>query len=205
MQAIVGVAIAAAMAAWSGAALAQGAPEPAAKGPKTLMELLLGSNGGDKRKDESGEEDRLDPDRPHFPEASTTVGLGRAMLESGYTFTKKGTTFSSHSYPEALLRAGMFAEWFEFRIGQNFVNQRLTDGDITKSANGAQDLYLGVKLALTEQKGLLPTMAIIPQTNVPTGSPSVTAHQALPGLNIDCSWEVVKDFFGIELLIANNR
>src|SRR5262249_56492641 len=111
------------------------------------MELLLGSNGGDKRKDDSGEEDRLDPDRPHLPEASTTVGLGRAMLESGYTFTKKGSSFSQHSYPEALLRTGVFADWFELRIGQNFVNQRQTEDGMTTSANGAQDLYLGMKLA----------------------------------------------------------
>jgi Putative MetA-pathway of phenol degradation len=207
-QSIVGAALTAAIAfaAWSGAAQAQSIPERAQeKGPRTLLELLLGSNGNDKRKVESGEEDRLDPDRPHFPEASTTVGNGRAMLESGYTFTRKGTTFSSHSYPEALLRAGMFADWFELRIGQSFVNRRQTEDGITTSANGAQDLYLGMKLALTEQKGLLPTMAVIPQTTVPTGSASVTAGKMLPGLNVDCSWEVVKDVFGIELLVANNR
>jgi hypothetical protein len=207
-QSIVGAALTAAIAfaAWSGAAQAQSIPERAQeKGPRTLLELLLGSNGNDKRKVESGEEDRLDPDRPHFPEASTTVGNGRAMLESGYTFTRKGTTFSSHSYPEALLRAGMFADWFELRIGQSFVNQRQTEDGMTTSANGAQDLYLGMKLALTEQKGLLPTMAVIPQTTVPTGSASVTAGKMLPGLNVDCSWEVIKDVFGIEFLVANNR
>ncbi len=195
-----------AFAAWSGAAQAQSVPEPAKeKGPKTLLELILGSNGNDKRKDGSGEADRLDPDRPHFPEASTTVGNGRAILESGYTFTKKGTSFSSHSYPEALLRAGVFADWLELRIGQNFVNERQTEAGTTTSANGAQDLYLGIKLALTEQKGLLPTMALIPQTTVPTGSSAVTAGTALPGLNVDCSWEVIKELFSIELLVANNR
>src|ERR1700730_13203075 len=130
-------AVAAAMdfAACTGAAQAQGWPagEPAAKakGPKTLLELILGSSGGEKRQDESGEADRLEPDRPHFPEASTTVGNGRAILESGYTFTKKGTSFSSHSYPEALLRAGVFADWLELRIGQNFVNQRQTEDGMT--------------------------------------------------------------------------
>src|SRR6202040_1852974 len=113
---------------------------------KTLLELILGSSGGEKRQDESGEADRLEPDRPHFPEASTTVGNGRAILESGYTFTKKGTSFSSHSYPEALLRAGVFADWLELRIGQSFVNQRQTEDGMTTSANGAQDLYLGMKL-----------------------------------------------------------
>ena len=50
------------------------------KGPKTLLESIFGSSG---RLDRPEEEDRIDPDRPHFPEASTTVGKGRVVLESG--------------------------------------------------------------------------------------------------------------------------
>jgi hypothetical protein len=42
-----------------------------AKGPKTLFESIFGSRG---RLDGPEEEDRIDPDRPHFPEASTAVG-----------------------------------------------------------------------------------------------------------------------------------
>jgi hypothetical protein len=67
----------------------------------------LGIRENDEVKERSGEEDHLDADRPHFPEASTTVGKGRAVLESGYTFTQKGDSFLSHSGPEALLRVGM--------------------------------------------------------------------------------------------------
>jgi hypothetical protein len=98
----------------------------------------------------------------------------------------------------------MFADWFEFRIGQNFLNQRQTVDEITSNASGAQDLYLGMKLAMTEQRGWLPQVAIIPQMTVPTGSNGVTAGRVLPGLNVDCGWEVIKDFLGIELLVANN-
>jgi hypothetical protein len=150
-------------------------------------------------------ERRLDPDRPHFPEASTTVGQGRAMLESGYTFTKKGTSLLSHSYPEALLRVGVFTDWFELRAGQNFISEQRTVAGATTSASGAQDLYLGAKLALTEQKGWRPAVAVIPQMTVPTGSKGVSARAVLPGVNVDASWEIIKDFFGIELLVANNR
>jgi len=50
------------------------------KGPKTLFDSIFGSSG---RLDHPEEEDRIDPDRPHFPEASTTVGKGRVVLESG--------------------------------------------------------------------------------------------------------------------------
>jgi hypothetical protein len=193
----------AALSAWDGA---RAQPFPVGKevGPKTLWEAILASSGSERERDASGEDKRLEPDRPHFPEAATTVGLGRAILESGYTFTSKGTSFASHSLPEALLRVGVFADWFEVRIGQNLLNQKQTIDGITTNAAGAQDLYLGVKLALTEQKGLLPTIAVIPQMTVPTGSSELTAGRILPGLNVDCSWDVIKDFFSIELLVANN-
>jgi hypothetical protein len=194
------------LAAWTAAAHAQTARESESTraGPKTLFEWVWGSNAGEKGKDQSGEADRLDPDRPHFPEASTTVGKGRIVLESGYTFTKKDGTFLSHSYPETILRVGMLADWFEFRVGQNLLNQRQTVEDVTTNSRGAQDLYLGMKLALTEQKGILPQVAIIPQMTVPTGSKELTAGRVLPGVNVDMGWDVVKDFFGIEFLIANN-
>ena len=100
-------------------------------GPKTLLEWFVGS-GGEKDKNKTAEEDRLDPDRPHFPEASTTVGNGRAILEAGYTLAAKESSFS-HSFPEALLRVGMFADWFEFRIGENFVVQKQTAARAFKS------------------------------------------------------------------------
>src|SRR6516164_8294375 len=126
------------------AARAQSSParEPVAadSGPKTLLEGILGSSEKDKVKERSDEEDHLDADRPHFPEASTTVGKGRAILESGYTFTKKGDSFLSHSGPEALLRVGMFADWFEFRVGQNFLQQRQNVAGAATTASGAQDL-----------------------------------------------------------------
>jgi hypothetical protein len=189
-------------------AWAQASPtsEPKAReqGAKTLLEAILGTTESGKRQRETDDQDRLDPDRPHFPEASTTVGLGRAMLESGYTYSKKGAEFFSHSYPEALLRVGLLADWFEVRIGQNFLQQQQSLGGTTVSASGAQDLYLGVKLALTPQIGLLPAIALIPQMTAPTGSGAVTAGKALPGLNVDCSWEVIDKLFTIELLVANN-
>ena len=178
--------------------------EAPATGPKTLLEVVNGTDAG--QTNESGNDDeRLDPDRPHFPEATTTVGKDRVMLESGYTFAKKDSSFLSHSYPEALLRVGIFADWFEFRIGQNFLHEEEKIGGMTNVLSGAQDLYLGMKLALTKQRDLLPAIAVIPQVMVPTGGSDFTANRVLPGLNVDMSWEIVKNFFSVEVLIANNE
>jgi hypothetical protein len=173
-----------------------------ANGAKSLLEAVTGSDDANKG---GSDEERLDPDRPHFPEASTAVGKDRVVLESGYTLSKKGSSFLSQSYPEALLRVGMFADWFEFRIGQNFLHEEEKTGGMTAARSGAQDLYLGMKFALTQQKDLFPAIAVIPQMTVPTGSTTLTANRFLPGLNVDMSWEIVKSFFSVEVLIGNNE
>ena len=94
----------------------------AEKSPKTLLEAIT------RNKDNPGTNEpseRLDPDRPHLPEASTTVGRGRMILEGGYTFNEnKVSSSSAHDAPEAIFRAGILAEWFEVRIGQNFLKQQ---------------------------------------------------------------------------------
>ena len=172
--------------------------------PRTLLESLFGRGGGREEGEPEGE-GRIDPDRPHLPEASTTVGKGRVVLEAGYTFTRKGSAFSASSVPEALLRVGMFADWFEFRIGQNFLVADQTGSGVPMTGSGAQDLYLGAKLALAEQRQYVPEIAVIPQMTVPTGSRGVSAGMVLPGVNVDSAWEVVKGLFNIELLVATNR
>ncbi|MDA7978211.1 MAG: transporter [Pirellulales bacterium] len=140
----------------------------------------------------SGGPDRDEPlvtDRPDFTEAASTVGLGVAQLEMGYTYTfdNDGTTATkTHSYPETLLRYGMFAEWFELRVAWNYAVQET--GQVRRS--GAADLYLGVKLGLTPQEGILPEMALIPQMNVPTGARVFTADETQPGLNWNYAWEL---------------
>src|SRR5262249_45586472 len=111
---------------------------------------------------------------------------------------------------------GMFADWFEFRIGQNFFTrrERLPASDFaagtspaltTQSDSGPADLYLGVKLGLTEQKKYLPESALILQMTVPTGSRAFTSEEVSPGINYDFSWDIVKDRFSIEGVLSANR
>jgi len=128
-------------------------------------------------------------DRPDFTEASSTVGLGVAQLEIGYTygFDNDGTDQTiTHSYAEPLLRVGILADWLEFRIFQSAVTQ--IENGVEES--GATDLYLGFKIGLTPQEGLLPEMALIPQMTVPTGSDDFGSNDVLAGLNWIYGWEV---------------
>lgn len=128
-------------------------------------------------------------DRPDFTEASSTVGLGVAQLEAGYTFTLDGDD-QAHSWGEPLLRIGLFANWFEFRIGVTPVSQSSLVGPQRVTQSGAEDLYLGAKIGLTPQEGILPELAIIPQMTVPTGGAAFTDGQVHPGANLLYSWGI---------------
>jgi hypothetical protein len=150
----------------------------------------------------------IETDRPDFTEASSTVGRGRIQLEAGYTFISdrnSGLRSHSHSYPEALLRIGMFADWFELRLGQNFSNNRESSQGISSEFSGGEDLYIGCKLALTEQKQAWPETALILQMNVPTGHPDLRAGAVLPGLNYLFGWEVIEDCFDAGGSLQANR
>lgn len=128
-------------------------------------------------------------DRPDFTEAATTVGRGVVQVESGYTYTFDDTATDqtiSHSYPESLWRIGVWADWLELRFQYNYANEQLNGID----ESGSEDLYLGTKLALTGQAGILPEMAIIPQMTVPTGAEVFSANEVLPGLNWVYSWKL---------------
>jgi hypothetical protein len=139
----------------------------------------------------------ISTDRPDFTETSVTVGRGVVQLETGYTYTydsEGGESVRTHDFPEALLRVGMLAEWFELRLGQNFLDERTRSGGGQETLSGAEDLYLGIKLALTPQEGILPEMALTPQMTVPTGSSEVSDDNVLPGINWLYGWDITENF-----------
>jgi hypothetical protein len=176
--------------------------QPDASGGKARDKDKEAAKGEATRKENEAESDRIETDRPHLPESSKAVGQGRAVLETGYTYNTSGGFFPMHSFPEALVRVGMFADWFEFRIAQSLASQTSTDVLGVRSTDiGAEDLQLGAKLALTEQQQYLPESAVILQMTVPSGSRGLTANRVLPGIHYDCTWEIIKDRLSVETVI----
>jgi len=173
--------------------------------PKTLLEWAVGPPAEEKPE----AEDHIVTDRPDFTEASVTVGLGRVQLEAGYTCVRDhaaGAVRVAQTYPEALLRIGLFADWFELRLGNTYVHSRTTAfGQTTEHRSGMDDLYLGAKLALTEQKGYWPETATILQATVPTGANSLTAGKILPGVSFLYGWDVIPDFLSAGGSFIANR
>jgi hypothetical protein len=130
-------------------------------------------------------------DRPDFTEATSTVGLGVSQIEFGYTYTydnSSDTGTRTQSFGEPLLRYGIFADWLEFRLALFPTEQQTTIGTVSNSTSSMADMYLGFKIALTPQAGILPEMALIPQMTVLTGGQAFSANQTLPGVNWVYSW-----------------
>jgi hypothetical protein len=136
-------------------------------------------------------------DRPDFTEASVTVGYGVAQVESGYTFTYDSNDDErtrTHSFPETLVRLGAIAEWFELRLDWNYLAEETEIAGLEDTTTGAEDLGLGIKLALTPQEDILPETAIILQLTVPTGSSEFTAGEVQPGFNYLYAWDLNDDW-----------
>lgn len=143
----------------------------------------------DPNRPDPGIAETITTDRPDFTEASSTVGAGVAQVEMGYTFShddSAGVTTESHSLPETLFRYGTPIDWLELRLATNY----LRENSAGSSIDGAEDLYLGAKLGLTLQDGLLPEMAIVPQMTIPSGADGLSGNRVLPGLNWLYGWDV---------------
>jgi hypothetical protein len=142
-------------------------------------------------------------DRPDFTEASSTVGRGVLQIESGYTYSFDDDGVdetTSHSYPETLWKLGVLADWLELRFAYNYADEDVSG----VTATGSEDLYLGTKLSLTGQAGILPQTAIILQMTVPTGDDSFSAEEVLPGVNYLYSW-TINDFISTAGSTQANR
>jgi hypothetical protein len=134
-------------------------------------------------------DDPIVTDRPDFTEASSPVGKGVVQAEMGYTYYYDAASSpddASHVYPELLLRSGVLADWLELRVGQTLVTLD-NPGD---SSTGFADMYLGAKLGIVPQRGMLPELSIVPQFTVPSGSTDQRADRALYGVNFLYSWAV---------------
>ena len=172
---------------------------------KTLLQWSYGTSfsGGP-----PGPDERLASDRPDFTEASVTVGRGVAQVEMGYTYLTDrdgDVRHVEHSAPEMLWRIGMFAEWFELRIAYNHLAGFDAIGNGPRdNFSGGEDLYLGVKLGLTPQEGILPESSLILQSTVPTGHGDLTSDLVLPGISWLYGWDI-NDFYSVGGSTQGNR
>jgi hypothetical protein len=134
---------------------------------------------------QEGDVEPIETDRDSFTPATTTVGAGRLILESGYSFIENRGVPETHSFPELLARYGV-VEWLEFRIGANYevggesssVSGGSGGGDDFESAEieSEANVSYGLKAALTDQNGWMPRTAAIVQGFTPTSGAETATH-----------------------------
>lgn len=136
----------------------------------------------------SGQDARtpIETDRPDFTEASSVVGYGRIQVESGWTYTRSRDDGAAgeHSWPEMLARFGL-TQAVELRLGVGAVSTKQVSG---KQVTVFEDLYLGTKIALGEQRGTIPQLAVMLQAAFPTGDDRLSSDRVLPGAALLAGW-----------------
>lgn len=131
-------------------------------------------------------DDEIETDRDSFTPATTTVGRGRTIMESAYSFLDNRGVRETHSLPELIVRYGL-SDRIELRVGWNYEvggaasetsgadvgdGEILDEGGLERESNVAY----GLKLSITEQLGWRPMNAVILQGFTPT-SGEVTDSQ----------------------------
>lgn len=147
------------------------------------------------RGQESPYDEPIATDRPDFTEASSVVGRGVLQLETGYTYfndDEGGTRTQTHSLPETLFRYGI-SDNVELRLVWNYFWEETSEPGSNVRRDGADDLFLGAKFALTSQEGLRPESALIIHTVAPTGGLAFTNHHCEIRTNYLYGWDLPND------------
>ena len=149
-------------------------------------------------------------DRPDKTESAVTVPPGYVQLETGWTFTREdegGVRLGTHDVPGTLVRIGI-VRWMELRIGWNgYTSEKVRVGSFQARESGIGDTELGVKIHLRSEseEALLPEMAFLMGTSLPSGNDSFSTQRADPsflfslahsiservglGYNVGMAWE----------------
>jgi hypothetical protein len=131
----------------------------------------------------------IDTDRPDFTDGTATVLRGHSQFELGYlreTGRSDGDVRREQTQ-EGLFRVGLTSR-VELRISQNFVT--VTPNTPTPSnLNGFDDLGVGAKIAISDQRGAVPSFSVEAGARLPTGRRTVAAHKFLPMAALLFGWE----------------
>lgn len=136
-----------------------------------LIFILFGSSLAAQVDENVKDYGALITDRPDQTESSSVVPKGFLQVETGAFFEKisnNDVKNESITYSTTLLRYGLL-ENLELRLGIDFTEQTNTING-TKLANitsGFSPLLLGVKVGITEEKGILPEIGLLGHLSLP--------------------------------------
>ena len=133
-------------------------------------------------------QDKIETDRPDQTELATLTPLHYFQAEFGYTHESFD---NSHNdiHPHFLFKYGLTKN-FEIRLQDQFITQS-TSG--SKTTTGFAPPEIGFRLALFQQKKLLPTTALITHFTIPTfASKKLQADHVAPAVFLAMENDVTK-------------
>jgi hypothetical protein len=143
----------------------------------------------------------LEADRPDQTETPAIVPKGMFQVESGFTFQKNNNQNQSFSLPSTLWKYGL-SKKLELRLITEFVCEKIAN----QKAMGFTPVFVGFKINLLEEKGLLPKTSFIGHLSLSnTGSSNYKTNFTAPefrftmqhtlsekmtlGYNLGCEWD----------------
>ncbi len=107
----------------------------------------------------------IQADRPDQTETPSIVPKGMFQVETGFTFQKNDAFSKSVSLPPTLWKYGV-NENFELRLITEFVTKKNDD----ENTNGLLPIYVGFKVKLSEEKGIIPKTSFIAHISLPNAA-----------------------------------
>jgi hypothetical protein len=156
----------------------------------------------------------INTDRSDFTDTPVSVGKGGTIMENGFTYTRVRTS-DTHSelrtLPETLFRFGITNE-FELRfkfLGYSMLDQKdLTTGQ-SGSIFGTNDLDVGFKYEIFQQRNWFPLTTLVAGALLPSGTNGISGNSVQPHFNLVNGWAIrrfifLKHQFGMDYLTQPN-
>jgi hypothetical protein len=146
----------------------------------------------------AGDDDSIDPDRPGFAESSKVVREGRVQLETSLQWERQrdDTEHSRTLSTPTLLRIGL-NEAVELRFeteGRTIIHASEPGTGEHSTTAAYADTSAGFKWRFAEQKGNQPSLALLGEVMLPSGSGALRGKGARPALYVPAGWELDKGF-----------
>jgi len=128
-------------------------------------------------------------DRPDQTESASVVPVRGVQFETGFALEMDETTsyeLDNFVYNSSLFRIGVF-ENTEFRLGIGYSDEKFSSKltDMESSLSGLSPLHTGLKVKMTEEKGVLPEMALLASIDWPaTASRDMDPGNVVPALRL---------------------
>ena len=138
----------------------------------------------------------METDRPDQTECPFIVPKGWVQFEAGFNFEKAGPGAHTFVYPTLLSKYGV-SKRLELRLITNLLSNNEFTSTHYETTTGIEPVQLGFKVALVEEKGLIPKTSLIAHVAVPHFASSKLHAEKLAPNFVFTMQHTVNSFCGI--------